>query len=96
MYRATRNDYATMADEGSNPLDSDTLEYLPVAQLDSASDSDSEGRRFESFRAGQKNSLSPSEGEFFSFFQKTDDRWSPLLYICEKMCYNNHRKVVAL
>ena len=28
--------------------------YLPVAQLDSASDSDSEGRRFESFRAGQK------------------------------------------
>ena len=28
--------------------------YLPVAQLDSASDSDSEGRRFESFRVGQK------------------------------------------
>ena len=28
--------------------------YLPVAQLDSASDSDSEGRRFKSFRAGQK------------------------------------------
>ena len=28
---------------------------LPVAQLDSASDSDSEGRRFESFRVGQKN-----------------------------------------
>ena len=27
--------------------------YLPVAQLDSASDSDSEGRRFKSFRAGQ-------------------------------------------
>ena len=43
-----------MADEGSNPLDSETTEYLPVAQLDSASDSDSEGRRFESFRAGQK------------------------------------------
>ena len=31
-----------------------TFTYLPVAQLDSASDSDSEGRRFESFRAGQK------------------------------------------
>ena len=30
------------------------MEYLPVAQLDSASDSDSEGRRFESFRVGQK------------------------------------------
>ena len=29
-------------------------EYLPVAQLDSASDSDSEGRRFESYRVGQK------------------------------------------
>ena len=29
------------------------IKYLPVAQLDSASDSDSEGRRFESFRAGQ-------------------------------------------
>ena len=28
--------------------------YLPVAQLDSASDSDSEGRRFESCRVGQK------------------------------------------
>ncbi len=28
--------------------------FLPVAQLDSASDSDSEGRRFESFRVGQK------------------------------------------
>ena len=28
--------------------------HLPVAQLDSASDSDSEGRRFESFRVGQK------------------------------------------
>ena len=28
--------------------------YLPVAQLDSASDSDSEGQRFESARAGQK------------------------------------------
>ena len=27
--------------------------YLPVAQLDSASDSDSEGRRFKSFRVGQ-------------------------------------------
>ena len=29
--------------------------YLPVAQLDSASDSDSEGRRFESCRVGQKS-----------------------------------------
>ena len=29
--------------------------YLPVAQLDSASDSDSEGQRFESARAGQMN-----------------------------------------
>ena len=32
-----------------------TISYLPVAQLDSASDSDSEGRRFKSFRAGQKS-----------------------------------------
>ncbi len=30
-------------------------QYLPVAQLDSASDSDSEGRRFESYRVGQKS-----------------------------------------
>ena len=29
------------------------LSYLPVAQLDSASDSDSEGQRFESVRVGQ-------------------------------------------
>ena len=28
--------------------------YLPVAQLDSARDSDSRGRRFESCRVGQK------------------------------------------
>ena len=28
--------------------------HLPVAQLDSASDSDSEGRRFKSFRVGQQ------------------------------------------
>ena len=33
------------------------LIYLPVAQLDSASDSDSEGRRFESFRVGQKKGI---------------------------------------
>ena len=33
--------------------------YLPVAQLDSASDSDSEGRRFESCRVGQKNNRYP-------------------------------------
>ena len=32
-----------------------SISYLPVAQLDSASDSDSEGRRFESFRVGQKS-----------------------------------------
>ena len=31
-----------------------THQYLPVAQLDSASDSDSEGQRFESARVGQK------------------------------------------
>ena len=30
-------------------------EYVPVAQLDRASDSDSEGRAFESHRAYQKN-----------------------------------------
>lgn len=33
----------------------DSQRHLPVAQLDSASDSDSEGRRFESFRVGQKH-----------------------------------------
>ena len=39
------------------------ITHLPVAQLDSASDSDSEGRRFESCWAGQKDTkgtLSPS------------------------------------
>ena len=39
--------------------------FLPVAQLDSASDSDSEGRRFKSFRAGQKNSTSFDLSNFF-------------------------------
>ena len=36
--------------------------YLPVAQLDSASDSDSEGRRFESCRVGQNNGIAPTGG----------------------------------
>ena len=35
------------------------ISYLPVAQLDSASDSDSEGRRFESFRVGQEKDPTP-------------------------------------
>ena len=38
--------------------------FLPVAQLDSASDSDSEGRRFESFRVGQKPSPPYGGGGF--------------------------------
>ena len=40
--------YGIIAGYGSGSV------YLPVAQLDSASDSDSEGRRFESFRVGQR------------------------------------------
>ena len=36
--------------------------HLPVAQLDSASDSDSEGRRFESCRVGQKGASPPCVG----------------------------------
>ena len=44
--------------EGSIPFGSTSrlvgFFLLPVAQLDSASDSDSEGRRFKSFRVGQK------------------------------------------
>ena len=44
----------------TNRFENDTMykltkTQLPVAQLDSASDSDSEGPRFESARAGQKN-----------------------------------------
>ena len=39
--------------------------FLPVAQLDSASDSDSEGRRFESFRVGQKRE--PPQGVVLFF-----------------------------
>ena len=39
--------------------------YLPVAQLDSASDSDSEGRRFESCRVGQKNQTPPCGASAF-------------------------------
>ena len=44
-----------------------SIEYLPVAQLDSASDSDSEGRRFKSFRAGQEKTT--KFDRFLSFFQ---------------------------
>ena len=36
--------------------------HLPVAQLDSASDSDSEGRRFESCRVGHNRGPPPREG----------------------------------
>ena len=42
-----------------------TIKHLPVAQLDSASDSDSEGRRFESFRVGQAKK--PPDGGFFAW-----------------------------
>ena len=34
-----------------------TVKYVPVAQLDRVSDSDSEGRRFESCRAYQKEAV---------------------------------------
>ena len=37
--------------------------HLPVAQLDSASDSDSEGRRFESCRVGHNRDPPPREGD---------------------------------
>ena len=43
------------------------ISYLPVAQLDSASDSDSEGRRFESFRVGQKGGSRVAASPFCSF-----------------------------
>ncbi len=42
------------------------ISHLPVAQLDSASDSDSEGRRFESFRVGQEEKSHPADGWLFS------------------------------
>ena len=51
------------------------IEYLPVAQLDSASDSDSEGQRFKSVRVGHKRAIkkiSPQKAlifqGFFAFF----------------------------
>ena len=43
-------------------------EYLPVAQLDSASDSDSEGRRFESFRVGQNKGHRNRGALYFGLF----------------------------
>ncbi len=45
------------------------IKFLPVAQLDSASDSDSEGRRFESFRVGQ-NKNPPCAGFLFWLITK--------------------------
>ena len=42
-------------------------EYVPVAQLDRVSDSDSEGRRFESFRVRQKASENRQFSEALSF-----------------------------
>ena len=46
---------ATKKDLTFQPSRCIIITHLPVAQLDSASDSDSEGRRFESCWAGQKN-----------------------------------------
>ena len=43
--------------------------YLPVAQLDSASDSDSEGRRFESCRVGQKTVPALVAGTVFLIYR---------------------------
>ena len=45
-------------------------QYLPVAQLDSASDSDSEGQRFESARAGHEENLicQPDKSGFLSLY----------------------------
>ena len=53
--------------------------YLPVAQLDSASDSDSEGRRFESFRVGQKIDKFQQELVDFYFFTITSSLFTLLL-----------------
>ena len=44
--------------------------YLPVAQLDSASDSDSEGQRFESARVGQKSDRHMPVGFFIVYTSK--------------------------
>ena len=53
-------------------IDRQTLKviYLPVAQLDSASDSDSEGRRFESYRVGQNKTDSLRVGFCFYISQR--------------------------
>ena len=54
----------------TNAVKGDTIKRhnlipLPVAQLDSASDSDSEGPRFESARAGQKTTNFDRDLSFF-------------------------------
>ena len=41
------------------------VKYAPVAQLDRVSDSDSEGRAFESHRAYQKKTLQPQRLQGF-------------------------------
>ena len=55
----------------TNALFCDTIQRsiknLPVAQLDSASDSDSEGQRFESVRVGQNNKREDNFLPYFSF-----------------------------
>ena len=53
--------------------------FLPVAQLDSASDSDSEGRRFKSYRVGQKRRTSFAEPFFFRLYAQK------VLCMCDKV-----------
>ena len=45
-----------------------TIKYVPVAQLDRASDSDSEGRWFESSRAYQKTADSVESAVFLILY----------------------------
>ena len=59
---------------------------LPVAQLDSASDSDSEGRRFESFRVGQKIQVGR-----LGFFYPLRKQW----YIITRQRVSHHRRCIS-
>ena len=45
-------------------------EYVPVAQLDRVSDSDSEGRWFESSRVHEEKPLKSKDFSGFSFFKQ--------------------------
>ena len=70
--------------------------FLPVAQLDSASDSDSEGRRFESYRVGHQRAIkkiSPKKALIFKAFLLFSGEIFMFDFVDEKWVFSNTKRI---